>query len=61
MLSAKKEKIQTLNKFISETENFVSRSIHISKIVQGTHHQGVFIMEQLQVSNASVSHFLDPY
>ena len=40
MLSANKQKIQTLNKFISETDSFVSRSIHISKIVQGTHHQG---------------------
>ena len=40
MLLAKKQKIETLNKFISETGRFVSRSIHISKIVQGTHHQG---------------------
>ena len=40
MQSAKKRKIQTLNKFISETDSFVSRSIHISKIAQGTHHQG---------------------
>ena len=40
MLSAKKQKIHTLNKFISETDSFVGRSIHISKIVQGTHHQG---------------------
>ena len=40
MLLAKKQKIQTLNKFVSETGRFVSRSIHISKIVQGTHHQG---------------------
>ena len=40
MVLAKKQKIQTLNKFISETDSFVSRSIHISKIVQGTHHQG---------------------
>ena len=29
-----------MNKFISETGRFVSRSIHISKILQGTHHQG---------------------
>ena len=28
MLSAKKQKIQTLNKFISKTDSFVSRSIH---------------------------------
>ena len=40
MQSAKKRKIQTLNKFVSETDSFVRRSIHISKIVQGTHHQG---------------------
>ena len=40
MLSAKKQKIHTLNKFISETDSFVGRSMHISKIVQGTHHQG---------------------
>ena len=40
MLSAKNQKIQTLNKFISETDSFVKRSIHISKVVQGTHHQG---------------------
>ena len=40
MLSVKKQKIQTLNNFISETDSFVSTSIHISKIVQGTHHQG---------------------
>ena len=40
MQSAEKRKIQTLNKFVSETDSFVSRSIHISKIVQGTHHQG---------------------
>ena len=41
MLSAKKQKNQTLNKFISEKDSFVSRSIRISKVVQGTHHQGV--------------------
>ena len=41
MQSAKKRKIQALNKFVSGTDSFVSsRSIHISKIVQGTHHQG---------------------
>ena len=40
MLSAKKQEIHTLNKFISETDSFVGRSIHISKIVQGTHFQG---------------------
>ena len=40
MLSAKKQKIQTLSKFVSETDSFVSRSIHISNIVQGTNHQG---------------------
>ena len=40
MLSAKKQKNHTLNKFISETDSFVGRSIHISKIVQGIHHQG---------------------
>ena len=34
-----KQKNQTLNKIVSETDSFVSRSIHISKIVQGTHHQ----------------------
>ena len=28
-----------MKKFISEADSFVSRSIHISKIVQGTHHQ----------------------
>ena len=39
MLSATKQKIHTLNKFISETDSFF-RLIHISKIVQGTHHQG---------------------
>ena len=38
LLSATKQKIYTLNKFISEADSFVSRSIHISKIVQGTHH-----------------------
>ena len=40
MLSAKKQEIHTLNKFISETNSFVGRSIHISKIAQGTHYQG---------------------
>ena len=40
MLSAKKQRIQTLNKFISETDSFVGRSIHLSKMVQGTNHQG---------------------
>ena len=40
MQSAKKRKIQRLNKFISEKDSFVGRSIHISKIAQGTHHQG---------------------
>ena len=40
MLSANKQKIQTLNKFISATDSFVIRSIHISKVVQGTSHQG---------------------
>ena len=40
MLSANKQKIQTLNKFISETDSFVIRSIHMSKVVQGTNHQG---------------------
>ena len=39
MLSAKKKKIQTLSKFISETYTSVTRSIHISKTVQGTRHQ----------------------
>ena len=38
MLSATKQKIDTLSKFISETNSFVSSSIHISKIVQGTHY-----------------------
>ena len=40
ILSAKNQKIQTLKKFISETDRFVSRSIHTSKIDQVTHHQG---------------------
>ena len=40
MLSATKQKILILNKFSSETDSFVGRSIHIAKIVQGTHHQG---------------------
>ena len=40
MQSAKKRKTQTLSKFVSEIDSFVSRSIHISKFVQGTHHQG---------------------
>ena len=40
MLSSTKQKIHTLSKFISETHSFVRRSIHISKIVQCTHHQG---------------------
>ena len=40
MLSAKKQEIQTLNKFIFQKQiAFVSRSIYISKIDQGTHHQ----------------------
>ena len=39
VLSAKKQKNHTFNKFISETDSFVRRSIDISKIVQGTHHQ----------------------
>ena len=40
MLSAKKYKIQTLNKYVSEMDSFVSRSIYISKIVPGIHHHG---------------------
>ena len=40
VLSVKKRKNHTFNKFISETGSFVGRSIHKSKIVQGTHHQG---------------------
>ena len=39
MLSAKKQKNHTLNKFISETGSFVGRTIHIQKIVQCTHNQ----------------------
>ena len=35
MLPAKKQKTQTLNKFISETYSFVSRSIHIIKNCPG--------------------------
>ena len=56
MLSAKKQKIQTLYKFVLETDSFVRRPIHISNIVQGTHHQGDILMEPLQVSNACASH-----
>ena len=33
MLLAKKKKTKTLNKFVSETDSFASRSIYISKIV----------------------------
>ena len=40
MLSAKKQKNHTLNKFIPETGSFVGRTIHIQKIVQCTHNQG---------------------
>ena len=40
MPSAKKQKVHTLNKFISGADSFVGRSIHISKILQGTHQQG---------------------
>ena len=36
----KNQNIQSLNKFISETDSFAGGSIHISKTVQGTHHQG---------------------
>ena len=38
MLSAKKYKIQTLNKYVSEMDSLVSGSIYISKIVPGIHH-----------------------
>ena len=38
MLSATEQKIDTLSKFISETDSFVSRSIHISKIIHGAHY-----------------------
>ena len=37
--SGKKQKTNTLNNFITETDSFISRSIHISKIFYGTHHQ----------------------
>ena len=53
MPSAKKQKVHTLNKFISGADSFVGRSIHISKIVQGTHQQGIFVMD---LSNAYASH-----
>ena len=33
LLAKKKKKTKTLNKFVSETDSFVSRSIYISKIV----------------------------
>ena len=39
-LSAKKYKIQTLNKYVSEMDSLVSGLIYISKIVPGIHHHG---------------------
>ena len=45
MLSAKKQKNHTLNRFIPETGSFVGRTIHIQKIVQCTHNQGDILYE----------------
>ena len=58
MLSAKKnkQKIHSLNKFISETDSFVGRSILISKLSRVPIIKGIFVMEVLKVSNAYAFH-----